>query len=424
MVHFQVLRHLLKEGFWVVVGQAMLIVGSLVGVRLLTEALTPDEYGKLALGMTIATFLNQIILGPLGQGVMRFYYPSVEKNDISGYLHAVRKLMLIATMLIFCLILTSVISLIIIKQERWVFITITSLIFASISGYNSILSGIQNSARQRLVVALHQGSEPWLRSLFAILLINWLGKNSAIAMTGYVSGVMLVVSSQSIYFLRLFSGINNWANSQNSWSEKIWKYSYPFSIWGGFTWLQIASDRWALGLFRTTEEVGMYTALFQIGYYPISVATGVAVQFLAPIFFQQTGDGTDNQRNATINSLSLRLTALSLVITCIMFCFTYLLQSQIFQIFVYREYKVVSYLLPWVVLSGGIFASSQTISLNLMSQARTQVMLPFKIITALLGTIFNFAGGYLYGVLGVVMASMLFSISCLISMTILSLHKR
>lgn len=424
MISFRRWRHFFKEGFWVILGQVLLIVGSLIGVRLLTEVLTPNEYGKLALGMTISTFVNQIILGPLGQGIMRFYSPAMEKKDIGGYLYDVKRLVWLATLIIFCIVLVAVIALLISKQHQWIPLTVSSLVFASISGYNSILSGIQNSARQRSVVALHQGIEPWFRLFFAMILISCLGSNDVSAMIGYTLGVVIVVSSQLVYFLRLSSGIDHWVNSRNSWGEKIWEYSCPFSIWGGFTWVQIASDRWALGLFRTADEVGMYTALLQLGYYPISVATGIAVQFLAPIFFQKAGDGNDEKRNSSVNNLSWRLTILTLVITCIAFCFTYLLRSQIFQIFVNKEYRVISYLLPWIVFSGGIFAASQTISLNLMSQTKTQIMMPFKIMTALLGILLNFAGGYFNGVLGIVVSNVVFSIMCFFSMAIISLSKR
>jgi hypothetical protein len=63
-----------------------------------------------------------------------------------------------------------------------------------------------------------------------------------------------------------------------------------------------------------------------------------------------------------------------------------------------------------MLLAGGVFAAGQTISLNLMSQMKTQTMAVAKIITALLGVIFNFAGAYLLGVAGIVFASVLFSV--------------
>ena len=84
-------RRLFKEGIWIALGQVMAMLGLLVGVRLLTELLDPAAYGELALGMTLAILANQIIFGPLGGGVARFYAPAVEQGDLGSYLSAVRR---------------------------------------------------------------------------------------------------------------------------------------------------------------------------------------------------------------------------------------------------------------------------------------------------------------------------------------------
>jgi O-antigen/teichoic acid export membrane protein len=420
MIKLQRFRHLFREGAWIVIGQGMMMMGSLVGVRLLTTLLSPAEYGELALGMTIATLVNQTILGPLAQGVVRFYAPAIESADLGGYFAAVRRLLTISSIVIFGLIAIGSASLILAGQSKSIAITICSLIFASISGYNYILGGMQNAARQRVIVALHQGAESWLRVIVAALSIGLLGASSTMAMIGYVLGAAIVSVSQSIYFRKVVPHSAQWIDRQHVWQTKIWAYSWPISVFGLFTWFQMVSDRWVLGLFRSKEEVGMYAALFQLGYNPIAMATGMAVQFLEPIFFQRSGDGSDAQRNAHVSRLGLRLTGLALGFTGIAFCFAGLFHAQIFEIFVDRQYREVSYLFPWMVLSGGIFAASQTIALNLMSQNKTYKMMPFKIGTALLGIMLNIFGGYYYGIVGIAIASAIFSVSCLCSMIALS----
>jgi O-antigen/teichoic acid export membrane protein len=401
----------------------MAVLGSLVGVRLLTELLDPAAYGELALGMTVATLVNQTVLGPLGNGVTRFYAPAVERGDLGGYLNAVRRLVLSATGIIVLLMLFAVAGLLIAGRTEWIGIATVALIFAILSGYNSILSGIQNAARQRSIVALHQGMESWARFLVAVGLMLWLGATSTVAMVGYAMAVILVLGSQSLFFRKIITKNINVENNKRSWQEQIWRYSWPISIFGMFTWAQFASDRWALELFATTQEVGLYAVLFQLGYYPISMVTGMAMQFLAPIFYQRAGDASDSRRNANISNLSWRLTGLALGVTGVAFLVALLFHAQIFRIFVAKEYGPVSHLLPWVMLAGGVFAAGQTISLNLMSQMKTHTMMPAKIVTALLGVILNFVGAYWYGTTGIVIAGVLFSVSYFLWMVVLSKHK-
>ncbi len=413
------LRRLSKEGFWVALGQTMAVIGSLAGVRLLTELLAPAVYGELALGMTLATLLNQTIMGPLINGASRFYAPAVEKNDLAVYLNSVFRLVLLATGIIALILLVFVSGLFIAGRTAWITIAIAAIIFAILSGYNSILSSIQNAARQRSIVALHQGTEPWARFLIASALLLWLGATSTVAMIGYSMGVLLVLGSQYLFFRRIVPSNIDETDKKGSWQDQILKYSLPFSIWGIFSWVQIASDRWALGLFGTTQEVGLYAALFQLGYYPMSMATGLAMQFLAPIFYQRAGDASDSLRNDQVTNLSWRLTVSALGVTVLAFLVAFLFHKQIFRIFVASDYGSVSYLLPWVLIAGGVFAAGQTIALNLMSQMKTHAMMAAKVITALLGVTFNFAGAYWYGITGIVVAGGLFSLSYFIWMTVL-----
>ena len=66
-------RRVSIEGSWILIGQGAAVLGSIVGVRVMTGLLNPAAYGELALGMTAATLVNQTILGPLLNGVSRFY---------------------------------------------------------------------------------------------------------------------------------------------------------------------------------------------------------------------------------------------------------------------------------------------------------------------------------------------------------------
>ena len=152
----------------------------------------------------------------------------------------------------------------------------------------------------------------------------------------------------------------------------------------------------------------------------MSMATEMAMQFFAPIFYQRAGDASDSRRNANVTNLSWRLTNLALGGTCAAFLLAFLFHTQIFRIFVAKEYASVSHLLPWMMLAGGLFAAGQTISLNLMSQMKTRIMTVAKIVTALLGVILNFAGAYWYGTMGIVIASVMFSILYFLWMVLLS----
>ena len=92
-----------KESFWIAAGNAAAVLGGLAGIRILTELMTPAEYGELALGVTIAVFANQIFSGPLSGGATRFYSLAVERGELRYYLRAVYEMSLVGNVVILLL---------------------------------------------------------------------------------------------------------------------------------------------------------------------------------------------------------------------------------------------------------------------------------------------------------------------------------
>jgi len=399
-------RRLGREFFWIVTGQAVAVVGSLVGVRLLTGVLSPDVYGELALGMTLAMLVNQVVLGPLGASVSRFFAPAREKGDLASFLSAFHGLFTQATGIV--LLLAGIICpiLLLTGQSKWLWLAITAFGFALFSGYNSILDGMQNAARQRSVVAWHQALASWGRFLAAVGIVLWLGDRSVAAMLGYILATILVLFSQYWFFrstLRQAGGkLTVEAGLTRQWQKQMFAYAWPFAVWGGFTWAQIASDRWALQMFALTRDVGLYTVLFQLGYYPISLLSGLMAQLMSPIYFQHVGDATNESRMRSVYIINRRLTVATFILTGVATLLTLALHGFIFRWLVAPEYRDISWLLPGMVLAGGLFATGQFASISLLSETETRILIAPKIATAIIGVLLNIIGAAWLGISGVV----------------------
>jgi O-antigen/teichoic acid export membrane protein len=410
------------EGFWVVFGQAMAVVGALIGVRLLTEFLDPIAYGELALGMTVATLLQQIAFGPLGQGAMRWYAPANETEGLRAYLRALLYLVLLATSLILGATLITSLVLTTTGRMQWLGFGLGAIGFAVVSGGNAILDGVQSAARQRVVVAWHQSFATWSRFLLAVVVMLVLGATSTAAIWGYTLASLMVLGSQ-LWFLRRGTGSEKARPVASAdierWRRQLWSYSWPFATWGISSWAQQASDRWALQAFASTRDVGHYAVLFQVGYYPIMVLSSVLVQWMGPILFERAGDGSDAGRMARTRSMNRVLVVLTAGITLVGSSIAWGLHDQIFRVLVAMEYGAVSPYLPWMVLSGGLFAAGQTMSLELMAEARSRSLIVPKVVTAVCGIGANVIGAAVYGIVGVIGANLITALIYLLLMSVL-----
>ncbi len=402
-------QRLAKEGSWVFAGQIATVLGALVLVRALTEYLGPEQYGQLALGLTVAGLVNQVVMGGIGAGIGRFYSIAAEKQDLGGYLHATRNLLVYATVAVVAIGLLLMASLYWSGYSQWIGLAAATLVFSVLSGYNSTLSGVQNAARQRATVAFHGGLDAWLKILLAMGAVLWLGASSTAVVIGYACSSLLITVSQLIFLRRTIPRQHIHTLNRQQWMHQMWAYSLPFSTWGVFTWMQQASDRWALQAFASTSDVGQYAVLFQLGFTPIALITGMAVSFLGPVLYQRAGDATDHARNANVHRLGWRMSHLSLMVTLLGFAITFALHERLFGLLVAPEYRGSSHLLPWVVLAGGIFAAGQMLALKLMSEMKSSTMTTAKIVTALIGILLNVIGAALAGMQGVVGALVAFS---------------
>lgn len=402
-------RRLAKEGSWIVIGQIAAVAGALVLVRVLTEYLDPEQYGQLALGLTVAGLVNQVVMGGIGAGIGRFYSIAAEKQDLGGYLHATRHLLAYATAAVVVIGLILMASLYWLGYSQWIGLAAAALVFSVLSGYNSTLSGIQNAARQRAIVAFHGGLDAWLKILLAVGVVLWLGTSSTAVVIGYACSSLLITVSQLIFLRRTIPQQHTPIQNRQQWMPQIWAYSLPFTTWGAFTWMQQVSDRWALQAFASTSDVGQYAVLFQLGFTPIALITGMAMSFLGPILYQRSGDATDHARNSNVHQLGWRMAHLSLMVTLLGFAITFAVHERLFGLLAAAEYRGSSYLLPWVVLAGGIFSAGQILALKLMSEMKSSAMTTAKIATALIGVLLNVIGAALAGMLGVVVAMVAFS---------------
>ena len=140
------------------------------------------------------------------------------------------------------------------------------------------------------------------------------------------------------------------------------------------------------------------------------MVVGLVTTFLGPILYQRSGDATDHARNTHVHRLSWRITWVILLVTLTGVVVTLTIHEWIFRLLVAAQYREISYMLPWVVLAGGVFSAGQMLGLKLMSEMKPAKMISAKIITALLGVSFNIYGASVLGLQGVVGALIAFAV--------------
>jgi O-antigen/teichoic acid export membrane protein len=404
----------LTNGLIVLTGQMIVAVSGLVMVRVITEHLQPAEYGLLTLGITFALMANQVIFGPLGAGLTRFFAAAVESAEADAFLRAAITLTKYATFLLVSIAVVAALLLFLFGAYRWATLLWLGLMFSLVTGFYSLINGIFLAKNAQKTLTVFQSSEPLARLVFAVVLIFVFGSTAEAALFGYILGTLITFLFQVVQVKRT-EPFHKTVNSEikAKWLEKILHYGTPYATWGVFTTINLASDRWVLKWATDQEQVGLYAVLYQIGYLPVTMAVTVLAQIITPQLYAIAGDGANNDRLIKVYSVTKKVVVICIITTIILALLGMLLHELIYDLFVSKSYASVSKYLPLMIFAAGIFASGQVASLALQSGATAAPLIPIKIGSAFIGIILNLIIGYYYGVLGIATALVITSLAYL-----------
>jgi O-antigen/teichoic acid export membrane protein len=398
----------LKLGFGKLIG----FLGSIIWIRQITNLLIPEDYGLISIGLMTISLSMQLIWWPLQQSINRFFWYSSEENSLRNFLGEIFRIAVVIC--IFLVIIVCVISpIFILSSQIQVFLLFS--FFSIIQGYNQLFFGLLNTSRKRFAYSLSENLIVWIRITILLIIqrhVLFVGKESVL--TCYLFAETVLFIFQTIFLnkhMKLLKCINLRIFSVNDrWFKKILNYSKPFIFWGVLTWIQMSSSKWFLLYFYDSAEVGYYSVLYQLGYYPIVLMFNMFGKLVEPIIFKLAGSGKDTQRIKRIHRLNFSLVLILLVITVFFVLIMVIFGDDLLNLLVAKDYAIDSKYLSFMVFSAGLFSASQILSLSIMSSNKTKYLLIIRVISVSIGISINFLGAYLYGLGGVVFANILFSV--------------
>lgn len=373
---------------WVMFGQALTFLGGFVSIKILTSSLGPRGYGELALGLTIAGFLNMFVYGPIGQVVLRFFSVYQERKTLTTYFYLLKKIHLVSVLvLLFVTALSGVLVYLQIGRE-WALLVIVASLFGIVSGVNGSLSSLQSAIRQRKIVALHQGVDAWLRPALAFLAIYLFRNSGYFALLGFLIGTLVITFSQYWYTLKNKNIRTHWAGDVQSQAiqkkarREFMAYVSPFFLFSGFAAISMYADRWILqGLFGESK-VGIYVALYQIGNAPIAFLFGLISQFMVPIIFERAGDMTNTVQAEGSSRLLYQVVFLSTILVLPIVVVSYYFGEPLVRILANADFSRHSEVL-WVMVVGvSLFNIGQLLALKGLNFNRPEIYLFPKAVQA------------------------------------------
>lgn len=401
------LRH---ELAWVTVGQGLAFLGGFAGIKLLTNAMGSEGYGRLALGMTIAGLLNMFIYGPIGQVVSRYFSVYRERGTLDAYFVILKRAHVCVGVV---LILGAALAGSLVwwwLGIDWALLVVAACLFGIVGGINSSFLALQSAIRQRKIVALHQAADTWARPSLAVVGLWVLGNAAPSALVGFIAGTLLVTLSQASFATRSpqirghFVARAAKPDPGSAATKELFAYASSFMTFAGLAAISMYADRWVLQGLYGEQQVGIYTALYQIANAPITLMFGLIGQFMVPIIFERAGTMTQRTQAENSSRLLNRVVtgaAIMLILTVIA---TYFVSGPVVHALTNAAFSNSAGIL-WILVAGtGLFNLGQLLVIKGLNFNRPNIYLTPKVVQAASFVLLAYLWANDYGLVGVATA--------------------
>ncbi|MBK7937532.1 MAG: oligosaccharide flippase family protein [Lewinellaceae bacterium] len=396
----------LFEAVYTVCGRIVSIFLVIATTKFLTTFLSEASYGQLALYNITSTLPSMFFFGPLGQGILRFYPIARENGEISAFHQQYNRLFRYGAIV---LLIVGAVSSVVCWRLGWKEWSLACLLIAALNAstsFNTFRYGLQNAARKRTLAMGLETGERVFQQVLAILLLWLVSGDPLIVMAGYLIASLVFMALNHTYYRRSFPETEKSSGEKirTHYTTDILQYSWPFILFGVFTWIQSASERWTLEWMQSTETVGQYAVLNQIGFQSLSMLLGSISYFLFPILFQRAGNLKESHQFKQANQLNNIYLWFNVLLAAVLFLVFWAFGPEVIALLSDDKYVKVSGLLPLMVIAGGLFNFGQNYSNRFLLSMQTRLLLFPKITAAVAGCVLNIFAIRYYGLEGLVFA--------------------
>lgn len=412
-----------KEAGWVATGQMLSAVAGFVSVRLLTELLSPEDYGLLMLLMGLTALALSFSVQPFLQAVMRFH------AEVLDPLHS--QMLRSETKNAICLMLTCAAALMLAAGwwfgpssglPAWIGLVLTGLLL--VDTWRSYGISLLNAARRQKPMALWLATEAWARPLVALGFFALYGGNAVIFVVSFMLA-SFAICAVFYGFVSIDGGHKNenqpaqfnakpkpeldkfnmshTADADGSMysrrkdiKARIWSYALPLFPVAGLGWISAVSDRYIIAGLLDLQTAGLYVAIYAVVSRPYIMVGAFLDVWLRPRLYHAVSAGTRENIWRVIGLWSGLCGGISFVGVV---CFV-TLHEWVAVIMLAAPYRAASEMMPWIALGYSLIIMSQITTRICYAFERTWLVFWIHVVAAVSTLVVSIPAISMYGFFG------------------------
>jgi len=392
-------KRLFGDAFWALFGQAMSACALLAGTRVLTELVTPDIYGQVALLNGFVALGVTLFSYPFICAGMRILPECLNKGERAALYGVVASLTARATALAITLLtLGGAIYSYFTHSDVWLFMLAGVLLIVTVRRELGIQLLIGD--RKQRGASLWQTSDSILRPVLAISLVVWGGQKAEWVLLGYIAASVV---SNTVWSLALGAKADKKRPLivTRNFKTDVWAYALPLIPMELVFWVNGLGDRYVIGYMMTAAEVGLYTATYTIINEAFNRSAMILLRTFQPVYFQAY---SENRIREGFRILWLWI-ACVVVLGIVGVSLLLVTKDWVASMVLAKSYHSAIELMPAIAVGCALHALGTVVAQPLLAKKRTRVMLLGRICGALAAAISIPLMVKNYGLLGAAMAN-------------------
>jgi O-antigen/teichoic acid export membrane protein len=395
------MKRQLSEALWVIGGQAATALGTVVGVRILTQFLNPQTYGVVSLSLGMSVLAISLVATPLTQAAIHFYPSVVADGSADELLRSVLRCS--RTMAPWVVLIALAVGGLYVGWGGGSPLLVAFLaVLLIFDCWRSANLSLLNAARRQRRYSLWMAADAWSRPLAATVAVLAAGQSPIAVLAAYVlvSICLLAAFSYRLWPDRAQTASNYSADRSRDLDARMWSYALPIVPLGVMGWASNLGDRYIIGGVLGVGDAGVYAAVYGLSSIPFMIVGGTAEQALRPIYQAAVSCG-NHARARRILTFWLAAVVAACLLGVLIFSFGNRILADLF---VGKPYRHAAALMPWIAAGYAIRAVSYVFERVCYAYGQTRRAL-FTQACAVLATVIATPLGVLnFGLKGAAMA--------------------
>ena len=332
-------NNILKESFWSFFGQFTSVICIVLGVRVITDYVTPAHYGEYIIFSGISLLFFNTISGSIFQSFLRII---PEKNSTKSY----DKSILLSSKIVFLFISFGLLALLmsLLIDSYLLFLVFIFFTYLISEHYVGLLKVLMNIKREQKKYAFFQILISITRPLLAVLLYIFYESNFISILYGFSLGNLLV--SFTFFGEKIIKSFLKAYQTKfyfNDFTE-FFNYSKPLVFQKIFGWSLSNIDKYIIAFFLGVTTVGKYAPIVSLVSMLYLTASAAIENIFRPYYFEYVASNRSNDSKKILKMYALCLFFISITLIIIFSLFS----KQIVFLFLGQDFREYYYLAPMI----------------------------------------------------------------------------